>query len=110
MHTAGSLMKRIARRLGPGQSLSNMVGLGYGKPKPPPTKVEATPEFRRIPLRKADIDRVIKSVQSAGLNVTGVEVHGDGSFNVLTSALARSQAETFADWRARHAERSSKRT
>lgn len=86
------------------------MGLGYGKPKPPPTKVEATPEFRRIPLRKADIDRVIKSVQSAGLHVTGVEVHGDGSFNVLTSALARSQAETFADWRARHAERSSKRT
>jgi hypothetical protein len=87
-----------------------MVSLGYANLKPPSTKLEAAPELRRIPLRKADIDRVIKSVQSAGLLVTGVEVHGNGSFNVLTSALASSQPETVADWRARHAERSPKRT
>lgn len=106
-------MKRKARLLGPNQGIGSIGGLGFGKPKPPSahsTRADPMKEARRATLRKADIDRVIKSVQSAGLHVTGVEVHGDGSFNVLTSALARSQAETFADWRARHAERSSKRT
>jgi hypothetical protein len=64
--------------------------------------------LRRISLRKADVDRVLKSVQGAGLRVAGVEVRADGSFNIVTSEGGPRQAEGFAEWRGQRAKRSAK--
>jgi hypothetical protein len=61
--------------------------------------------LRRIPPRKADIDRVIKCAQAAGLAVVEIQVQPDGSFRVLTGTAAASEVSDLDAWRAKRAAR-----
>jgi|GEM_PF-1594237 len=47
---------------------------------------------------KAEIDRVVKSMKAAGLEVGGVEITRDGTIRVL-SKLANSPASAYYRWK-----------
>jgi hypothetical protein len=54
-------------------------------------------------VRARDIERVVKTVQSAGLNVSGVQVNPDSSFVVLTGDPPKPALTELQKWQAKRA-------
>ncbi len=58
----------------------------------------------RARFRQRDLERIVRAVLKAGIDVQRIEVSADGRFVVCADNTAHDPVDEFTEWKRRHAD------